>query len=166
MLKLSYDSNGKVVSVAILNIGGYSNVPINLESFLVTWEPTTDLNRKQQQYLQSAWNEWLVGKDLSVELRDRPDLVVRNVDWQQILDELDVQAVGGNGFFEFLAQANLNFALSSLAIFQRVKDLAAEGKDISKELRTLQWIFGVMGQIVPDHISLLNEVILRNGLVF
>ncbi|MEH1902513.1 MAG: hypothetical protein V7L04_14110 [Nostoc sp.] len=73
MINVLYDSNGKAIEVKIQIGGIFYPLPWNKETQIIDWslidyEPT-------QTVLKAAWDAWAAGKDLTYELRDRPDLV-------------------------------------------------------------------------------------------
>ncbi len=73
MIKINYDPNGKVENIHIQINDYFALIPWNPDTKLIDWDsidyqPTRDS-------IKSAWDSWAEGKDLSVELRDRPDLI-------------------------------------------------------------------------------------------
>lgn len=72
MIKTSYDSQGKVNCIHIQIDDYFAQVPWNSNTQLVEWESITYEPTKQS--IKAAWDSWVEGKDLLVELGDRPDL--------------------------------------------------------------------------------------------
>jgi hypothetical protein len=74
MIQIFRDDEGNTKDVAILTVGGYYLLTgiLNLSDYSINWEAIAYLPTRQA--VQSAWEEWAVGKDLAYELRDRPDL--------------------------------------------------------------------------------------------
>lgn len=72
MIKINYSQSGSISEI-FLQINDYwVQIPWDTTTQSIEWssidyQPTLDS-------IQSAWNAWAEGKDLSIELRDRPDL--------------------------------------------------------------------------------------------
>ncbi len=73
MIDISYDSAGKANTIHIQVNDYYALVPWNPTTKSIDWN-TIDYQPTHDS-IKAAWDTWANGKDLSVELRDRPDLV-------------------------------------------------------------------------------------------
>ncbi|MEA5625329.1 hypothetical protein [Nostoc sp. UHCC 0251] len=74
MIKLSYNSQGKVSAIHIKIDGYFAQIPYNPTTQSIDWESIA--YEPTRQSIQSAWDDWITDNeiDLAVELADRPDL--------------------------------------------------------------------------------------------
>ncbi|MBD2571064.1 hypothetical protein [Anabaena lutea] len=102
MMKIVHNLNGQVTAIFVLIRGIYCPIPFNPETKeidfnLIEYPPT-------RSSLQSAWEQWCIGKDLGIELADiEPSSIPPNPDW----DELKNRILSGNlhPLFERLTMA-------------------------------------------------------------
>ena len=114
MLKINYDDTGKVQEIYIQISGSWVLVPWNFLTKSINWdsidyEPTRNA-------IKSAWDAWAVGKDLTVELRDRPDLAVSQLktppDWANFNKSFLVDP----GYLRIISQNTVPVLISRLEI--------------------------------------------------
>lgn len=72
MLQLSYNMQGKVNTIHLKVNNNYAQLPFNVTTRVMDWETIT--YEPTRRSIQTEWDKWVQGKNLSIELADRVDL--------------------------------------------------------------------------------------------